>query len=174
MISMISRRKRRALGRHRLLCGDSTDPDNLQRLMDGMLADLLLTDLPYNVDYTGKTKDALKIKNDVMAEDKFRSFLRAAFFCADSVMKPGAVFYIWHADSEGYNFRGACHDISWLVRQCLIWRKNSMVLGRQDYRWAHEPCIYGWKAHPTCGYPTVSRLPCWNSTAPRAARSTRR
>ena len=133
------------LGRHRLLCGDSTDPDNLKRLMDGAFVDMLLTDPPYNVDYTGKTKDALKIKNDVMADDKFRTFLRTAFFCADSVMKPGAVFYIWHADSEGYNFRGACHDINWSVRQCLIWKKNSMVLGRQDYQWAHEPCIYGWK-----------------------------
>lgn len=133
------------LGRHRLLCGDATDPANAQRLMDGQLADMLLTDPPYNVDYTGKTKDALKIRNDIMADDQFRAFLAAAFLCADSVMKPGAVFYIWHADSEGYNFRGACHDIGWTVRQCLIWRKNAMVLGRQDYQWVHEPSIYGWK-----------------------------
>lgn len=133
------------LGRHRLLCGDSTDPDNLKRLMDGAMADQMVTDPPYNVDYTGKTQDALKIQNDVMGDDAFRKFLRDAMFCADSVMKPGAVFYIWHADSEGYNFRGACRDIGWRVRQCLIWVKNSMVLGRQDYQWAHEPCIYGWK-----------------------------
>lgn len=133
------------MGRHRFLCGDATDPENMDQLMDGQLADMLLTDPPYNVDYTGKTKDALKIQNDTMSDDKFRAFLRSAFFVADSAMKSGAVFYIWHADSEGYNFRGACHDTGWTVRQCLIWRKNVMVLGRQDYQWAHEPSLYGWK-----------------------------
>lgn len=95
--------------------------------------------------YEGKTKDALTIQNDKMDNDSFRSFLRDAFFAADNVMKPGGVFYIWHADSEGYNFRGACFDIGWQVRQCLIWAKNSMVMGRQDYQWKHEPCLYGWK-----------------------------
>lgn len=113
--------------------------------MDGELADLLLTDPPYNVNYTGKTKDHLKIENDKMSDSNFREFLRDAFVCADSVMKPGACFYIWHADSEGYNFRGACKDTGWQVRQCLIWNKNSMVMGRQDYHWKHEPCLYGWK-----------------------------
>lgn len=111
--------------------------------MDGVRADLFLTDPPYNVDYEGGT--GLKIKNDKMEDDAFRQFLREAFTAADNVMKPGAVFYIWHADSEGYNFRGACHDIGWLVRQCLIWNKNSLVMGRQDYHWKHEPCLYGWK-----------------------------
>lgn len=133
------------LGRHRLMCGDSTDVLAVEKLMIGVKADLLITDPPYNVDYTGKTKDALKIKNDKMENDAFREFLRDAFFAADSVMKAGAVFYIWHADSEGYNFRGACFDIGWKVRECLIWAKNSMVLGRQDYQWKHEPCLYGWK-----------------------------
>lgn len=76
----------------------------------------------------------------------FRAFLVAAFKAADSAMKAGAGFYIWHADSEGYNFRGACREIGWQVRQCLIWNKNAMVLGRQDYQWKHEPCLYGWKA----------------------------
>lgn len=132
------------LGRHRLVCGDSTDPEVLHKLMDGQLADLLVTDPPYNVDYTGKTKDALKIQNDQMDDEDFRQFLDNAFLAAKSVMKGGAVFYIWHADSEGYNFRGACHDIGWNVRECLIWKKNSMVLGRQDYQWQHEPCLYGW------------------------------
>lgn len=80
-----------------------------------------------------------------MDNDSFRQFLVNAFSSANEVMKPGAVFYIWHADSEGYNFRGACFDIGWTVRQCLIWNKNSMVLGRQDYHWKHEPCLYGWK-----------------------------
>ena len=133
------------LGEHRLLCGDSTKIADVQRLMGDELADLLLTDPPYNVDYVGKTKDSLKIKNDKMSDSVFREFLTSAFTAANNVMKQGAVFYIWHADSEGYNFRGACHDIGWQVRQCLIWNKNVMVMGRQDYQWKHEPCLYGWK-----------------------------
>ncbi len=133
------------LGRHRLLCGDSTIQTDVEKLMDGQKADLLITDPPYNVDYVGKTKDALKIENDKMDDSSFRNFLRDAFATADTVMKAGAVFYIWHADSEGYNFRGACRDVNWTVRQCIIWAKNVMVMGRQDYQWKHEPCLYGWK-----------------------------
>lgn len=133
------------LGCHRLICGDSTDKTVLERLMDGQKADLYITDPPYNVDYQGGTKDALKIMNDNMDNDSFRKFLKDAFAAADSVMRGGAVFYIWHADSEGYNFRGACFDIGWQVRECLIWNKSSLVLGRQDYQWKHEPCLYGWK-----------------------------
>lgn len=133
------------LGDHRLICGDSTSIDVVEKLMNGQKADLLITDPPYNVDYTGKTKDALKIQNDKMGDDSFRQFLRDAFSTADAVMREGAVFYIWHADTEGYNFRGACFDNEWKVRECLIWNKNSLVLGRQDYQWKHEPCLYGWK-----------------------------
>ena len=132
------------LGNHRLMCGDSTSIDAVEQLCRGGV-DLLLTDPPYNVAYEGKTKDALKIQNDAMDNDSFRQFLRDAFVAASSVMKAGAVFYIWHADSEGYNFRGACNDAGWKVRQCLIWKKQAMVMGRQDYHWKHEPCLYGWK-----------------------------
>ena len=132
------------LGNHRLMCGDSCNIESVEKLTDG-LVDILVTDPPYNVAYEGKTKDALTIQNDSMGDEQFRQFLRDAFVAADAEMKQGAVFYIWHADSEGYNFRGACKDAGWKVRQCLIWQKDSMVMGRQDYHWKHEPCLYGWK-----------------------------
>jgi site-specific DNA-methyltransferase (adenine-specific) len=133
------------LGRHRLMCGDSTSIEHMERLCEGQLVDMWITDPPYNVAYEGGTKEKLTIKNDSMSNDAFRQFLRDAYSAADAVMKKGAVFYIWHADSEGYNFRGAASDINWTVRQCLIWKKSSLVLGRQDYQWMHEPCLYGWK-----------------------------
>lgn len=133
------------LGRHKLMCGDSTSKDNVQKLVGGDKVDILLTDPPYGVAYVGKTKDALKIENDAKCDDEFIPFLQQAFEAADSVMKPGAVFYIWHADSKAYVFRMACQMVGWEVRQVLIWVKNSMVLGRQDYQWKHEPCLYGWK-----------------------------
>lgn len=132
-------------GKHRCMCGDSTSVDAVNNLTLGGGIDMLLTDPPYNVAYEGKTADALTIQNDSMSDASFRQFLRDAFAAANSAMRAGAVFYIWHADSEGYNFRGACHDVEWKVRQCLIWNKNSMVMGRQDYHWKHEPCLYGWK-----------------------------
>ena len=132
------------LGEHRLMCGDSTSIEAVEKLTYG-LVDILVTDPPYNVNYEGATKDKLKIMNDSMDDEQFRQFLRDAFVAADAVMKQGAVFYIWHADSEGYNFRGACRDAGWKVRQTLIWAKDSMVMGRQDYHWKHEPCLYGWK-----------------------------
>lgn len=133
------------MGKHRLLCGDSTSVDDLAKLCEGQAVDMWLTDPPYNVAYEGGTKEKLTIKNDSMGDDQFRQFLRDAYTAADTVMKAGAVFYIWHADFEGYNFRGAAKDAGWTVRQCLIWKKSSLVLGRQDYQWQHEPCLYGWK-----------------------------
>ena len=133
------------LGNHRLMCGDSTSPDDLKKLCAGELVDLWLTDPPYNVAYEGKTAEALTIKNDSMDDDSFRRFLVESYAAADSVMKEGASFYIWHADSEGYNFRGAADDIGWKIRQCLVWVKQTLVMGRQDYHWKHEPCLYGWK-----------------------------
>lgn len=135
------------LGRHRLMCGDSTDAADVALLMDGNKADMLLTDPPYNVDYTGKASEleTRKIENDKMEDSAFQDFLTSAFENAAENMKAGGVFYIWHADSEGLNFRVACKKAGFQVRQCLIWNKNAMVMGRQDYQWKHEPCLYGWK-----------------------------
>ena len=131
------------LGKHLLVCGDSTKAEDVAKVCKPGEAGLWLTDPPYNVDYHGS--DGQSIQNDSMEDSKFREFLRAAFAVAEKSMKPGAAFYIFHADSEGYNFRGACFDIGLRVRQCLVWKKNSLVLGRQDYHWIHEPCLYGWK-----------------------------
>jgi len=130
------------LGNHRLLCGDSTDTVALERLMENKPADLWLTDPPYNVNYEGGT--GLKIQNDNMKDAEFRQFLHDVYVAANCFLRPGAAFYIWHADSEGYNFRAAAIDVGWKVRQCLIWLKSSLVMGRQDYQWKHEPCLYGW------------------------------
>ena len=135
------------LGAHRLMCGDSTDTQILETLMGGGgIADMYLTDPPYNVDYTGKTKDAMKIQNDSMSDEVFRAFLTDCFTAVDKVLRQGAAFYIWHADSEGFNFRYAVKACGWMLKQCLVWNKNTFVLGRQDYQWKHEPCLYGWKA----------------------------
>ena len=133
------------MGKHRLMCGDSTSLDAMRVLCAGELVDMWLTDPPYNVAYQGKTNEALTIQNDSMGDEQFRQFLASAYLAADAFMNPGAVFYIWHADSEGYNFRGAAKDAGWVVRQCLIWKKSVLVMGRQDYHWKHEPCLYGWK-----------------------------
>lgn len=131
------------LGEHRLICGDSTKDKYVEAVMCGEMADLLLTDPPYNVNYEGGT--GLKIQNDNMEDSVFLNFLHDAFQTANRNMREGAAFYIWHADSEGYNFRTASRLVGWKVRQCLIWNKNALVLGRQDYQWKHEPCLYGWK-----------------------------
>ena len=131
------------LGNHRLVCGDATKAEDVGRVCKEGEADMWLTDPPYNVAYEGS--NGLTIQNDSMEDVKFREFLRTAFGHAEKALKPGAPFYIFHADSEGYNFRGACHDIGLRVRQCLVWKKNALVLGRQDYQWIHEPCLYGWK-----------------------------
>ena len=128
------------LGDHRLMCGDSTDLGDVNTLMGGEEADLVITDPPYNVNY----KDG-SIKNDNMDEGSFEDFLQNAFLAMFENMKPGAAAYIFHADSEGLAFRRAFRDAGFKLAECLIWEKNSFVLGRQDYQWIHEPCLYGWK-----------------------------
>lgn len=133
------------LGQHRLMCGDATKPDHLVRLLDGTEVDLYITDPPYNVAYQGKTSEALTIQNDQMTSSAFQAFLTDAFRTANPHLKEGAAFYIWHADSERLSFSQAISAAGWLEKQCLIWVKDSFVLGRQDYQWQHEPCLYGWK-----------------------------
>lgn len=133
------------IGTHRLLCGDSTKQESWQKLCGSNHFNLIVTDPPYNVDYTGGTKDKLKIINDKMDSDDFIKFLYDFYQSISECSEPGASFYIFHADSEGHNFRKAFIDTNHHLAQCLIWLKNSSVMGRQDYHWKHEPILYGWK-----------------------------
>ena len=133
------------LGNHRLMCGDSTHKDDIMRLMNNQDADMLLTDPPYNVDYVGKTAEALKIKNDNMDDNQFYEFLKKVFENMYIVTKEGASIYVFHADTEGINFRKAFKDAGFKLAECLIWKKDCFVMGRQDYQWQHEPVLYGWK-----------------------------
>ena len=133
------------LGKHRLMCGSSTVWNDVKRLMAGKQADLVVTDPPYNVNYEGKTKDALKIKNDHMTGGQFYQFLFDFYSNMYRVMRDGASYYIFHADTEGHNFRQALFDVQLKLAQCLIWVKQAFIMGRQDYHWQHEPILYGWK-----------------------------
>lgn len=130
------------LGRHRLVCGDSTKEETYETLMQGQKANLVITDPPYNVNYEGT---AGKIKNDNMADDKFYQFLLDAFVNMEKVMANDASIYVFHADTEGLNFRKAFSDAGFYLSGCCIWMKPSLVLGRSPYQWQHEPCLYGWK-----------------------------
>ena len=140
------------IGEHRLLCGDSTQTDTFKALFGDQLADLVVTDPPYNVAYEGKTKEKLKIDNDKQTDGDFYQFLYDFYTALGSYTKAGGAWYVWHADSEGANFRQAMKDAGIMVKQCLIWVKNSMVMGRQDYQWKHEPCLYGWKEGASHGW----------------------
>lgn len=133
------------LGQNRLMCGDCRLKGDVSRLMNGQLADLIVTDPPYNVAYQGGTEDELTIQNDSMENDTFAMFLRQVFTVMFSISKPGASYYVFHADSEGENFRASLRKSGFKIAQCCVWVKNSMVMGRQDYQWQHEPCLYGWK-----------------------------
>lgn len=139
------------LGEHRLLCGDSTNIEDVKKLMNGEMADLMLTDPPYNINYEGS--DGQKIKNDNMKSEEFSNFLKAFYENAFAVMKPGAALYVFYADSETIAFRGELEKANFKLSQNLIWVKNNFNLSRQDYNWRHEPCLYGWKlgeAHYFC------------------------
>lgn len=130
------------LGKHRLMCGDSTKAEDVEKLMDGQMARMMLTDPPYNVNYEGT---AGKIENDNMSDDNFYEFLCAAFTQMYENAEQGCPIYVFHSDSEGLNFRKAYKEAGFKLAECLVWVKNALVMGRQDYQWRHEPILYGWK-----------------------------
>ena len=155
-------------GDHRVMCGDSTKLGDVESLMDGYKADLVITDPPYNVAYEGKTKDAMKIQNDSMTSGEFYQFLYDVYIALFAVAKDGAGIYVFHADSEGMNFRKAMLDAGWKLAQCCVWVKQALVMGRQDYHWQHEPVLYGWK--PTGSHRWFSdrkQTTVWNFDRPQ-------
>jgi len=130
------------IGEHRLLCGDSTDSDQVGKLMDGALADMCHTDPPYNINYEGGSKKRKKIANDKLED--FPKFLYDVYTTISTVLKKGGAIYVWHASSETHNFIQQFLDAGFLFKSYIVWNKNNSTFGRSDYHWKHEPCIYGW------------------------------
>lgn len=152
------------LGKHRLMCGDATNTDDVEKLLDGHKANLVVTDPPYNVNYKGK---AGKIQNDNMTDNEFYTFLFKAFENVSKIMADGAAIYVFHSDTEGQTFRKAFSDAGFHLANVCVWVKNALVMGRSDYQWMHEPILYGWK--PTAAhtwYSDRSQTTVWNFNKP--------
>lgn len=156
------------LGEHRVICGDATLPETYTRLMDGKKANLVLTDPPYNVDVE---ETAGKIKNDNMPDDKFYQFLFSAFVNMEQNMEQDASIYVFHADTQGLNFRKAFKDAGFYLSGCCIWKKNALVLGRSPYQWQHEPCLFGWKLNGKHQwYSDRKQTTIWEYNRPKASK----
>lgn len=159
------------LGHNRLMCGDCRAKKDVAALMNGRMADMILTDPPYNVNYEGGGESKLTIQNDSMENDLFLRFLQSVFNVMFSIVKPGGSFYVFHADSEGENFRRAIREAGFKIAQCCIWVKDTFVMGRQDYQWKHEPCLYGWKTGAAHFWNADRKqTTVWNFDKPKANR----
>lgn len=156
------------LGDHRVICGDAMLPETYERLMAGKKANMVLTDPPYNVDVE---ETAGKIKNDNMPDDKFYQFLFAAFVNMEQNMEQDASIYVFHADTQGLNFRKAFKDAGFYLSGCCIWKKNALVLGRSPYQWQHEPCLFGWKLNGRHQwYSDRKQTTIWEYDRPKASK----
>lgn len=159
------------LGNNRLMCGDCRSKKDVLALMNNRYADMILTDPPYNVDYEGGNSERMKIENDSMENDLFLRFLKQVFEVMFSIIKQGGSFYVFHADSEGENFRRSLRESGFKIAQCCIWVKDSLVMGRQDYQWQHEPCLYGWKPGAAHFWNSDRKqTTIWNFDKPRASK----